>query len=180
MAKLLIKTLYRSVWSIFGFQHQAAVEEQKRFRSDIEKRLGQDTALKIQRHVDVALGRIQADEGPNPAIMAMSEFFDLLAVEMALQEMADRISANAIFVDSDDRLLPSLGLSWQDDILPLLDGQQNPGKMPVKNVKKFLGMVRMTEGSAEEISDDFRGKRRELVGFLERAVKVGEPIWCEL
>ena len=72
MAKLLIETLYRSVWSIFGFQHQAAVEEQKRFRSDIEKRLGQDSALKIQRHVDVALGRIQADEVPNPAIMAMS------------------------------------------------------------------------------------------------------------
>ena len=179
MAKLLIKTLYRSVWSIFGFQHQAAVEEQKRFRSDIEKRLGQDTALKIQRHVDVALGRIQADEGPNPAIMAMSEFFDLLAVEMALQEMADRISANAIFVDSDDRLLPSLGLSWQDDILPLLDGR-NPGNMAVENVAQFLAIVRNTDGSAEAVSDDFRGKRLELVAFLERAVKLDEPVWCEL
>ena len=99
---------------------------------------------------------------------------------MAVQEIADRISANAVFVDSDDRLLPSLGLSWQDDILPLLDGQQNPGKMPVENVKKFLGMVRNTEGSAETISDDVRGKRRELVAFLEKAVKLGEPIWCEL
>jgi hypothetical protein len=180
MAKLLIKTLYRSVWKLFGFQHQAAVEEQERFRSDIEKRLGQDTALKIQRHVDVALGRNQAEDLPNPAVMAIPEFFDLLAAEMSVQEIADRISANAAFVDYDDRLLPSLGLSWQDDILPLLDGQQNPGKMPVKNVKKFLGMVRNTDGSAEAISDDFRGKRRELVAFLEKAVKLNEPIWCEL
>jgi hypothetical protein len=93
---------------------------------------------------------------------------------MAVQEIADRISANAVFIDSDDGLLP-----WKDNVLPLLDGR-NPGKMAVENVKKVLRMVRMTDGSADEFSDDVQGKRRELVGFLERAVKVQEPIWCEL
>jgi hypothetical protein len=112
--------------------------------------------------------------------MKMPEFYELLAAEMALQEIADRISANALFVDFDDGFLPSLGFSWKDTVLPLLDGQQNPGKMAVENVEKFLGMVRMTEVSADTISDDFRGKRRKLIGFLERAVKVGTPICCEL
>jgi hypothetical protein len=112
--------------------------------------------------------------------MAMSEFFDLLAAEMAVQEVAERISANAVFYDHDDGFLPTLGLSWKEDVLPLLDGQKSPGQMSVANVKKFLPMVRMAKGSAEAISDDVRKRRRELVAFLEKAVKVGEPIWCEL
>ena len=180
MAELRIQSLYQAAWTVFGFQHEEALADRDSLLAEIEESLGQETALAIRQHVDVALGRIQADDVPNPAVMAMPEFFDLLAAEMAVQEIADRISANAVFVDSDNGLLPSLGLSWQDDILPLLDGQQNPGKMPVKNVKKFLGMVRNTEGSAEAISDDVRGKRQELAAFLERAVKLDEPVWCEL
>jgi len=180
MAKLLIKTLYRSVWSIFGFQHQAAVEERNCFRSEIEESLGQETASAIQCHVDTALGRIKADELPTPQIMAMPEFFQLLAAELSVREVGERIEAGSVFRDPDDGLLPTLGLSWKDDVLPLIDGQKSPGYLSVQNVEKFLAMVRDTEGSAEEISDDFRGKRQELIGFLEKAAKLGEPIWCEM
>ena len=52
--------------------------------------------------------------------------------------------------------------------------------MAVENVKKFLKMVRNTEGSAQTISDDVRKRRQELVAFLEKAVKVDAPVWCEL
>ena len=52
--------------------------------------------------------------------------------------------------------------------------------MAVENVKKFLEMVRNTEGSAQTISDDVRKRRQELIAFLEKAVKLGEPTWCEL
>ena len=61
-----------------------------------------------------------------------------------------------------------------------IDGRANPGNMAVENVKKFLKMVRNTEGSAQTISDDVRKRRQELIAFLEKAVKLGEPIWCEL
>ena len=41
----------------------------------------------------------------------------------------------------------------------------NPGNMAVENVQQFLAIVRNTDGSAEAVSDDFRGKRLELVAF---------------
>jgi hypothetical protein len=179
MAKLRIQTLYQAAWKVFGFQYEEALADRNSLLTEIEESLGQETASEIQRHVGVALGRIQADELPSPAIMAMSEFFDLLAAEMAVQEVAERISANAVFVAPDDDLLPSLGLSWRQDVLPLID-DRNPGQMPVRNVETFLGMVQDADGSAEAISDDVRKRRLELIAFLEKAAKLGEPIWCEL
>jgi hypothetical protein len=176
MANLCIRKLYDAAWTVFGFQYyDEAVADRDELLTEIEESLGQETASKIRCQVDVALGRIQADELPSPTITAMPEFYELLAAEMTVREVAERISANAVFVDSDDDLLPSLGLSWRD-VLPLLDGQQ----MSVQNVENFLAMVRMTDGSADEISDDFRKRRQELIAFLEKAVKVQESIWCEL
>jgi hypothetical protein len=180
MAKLRIQSSYQAAWTVFDFQHEEAVADRDSLLTEIEERFGHKVASDIQRHVDVALGRIQADEGPNPAIMAMSEFFDLLAVELSVREVAERIEVGSVFRDADDDLLPSLGLSWRQDVLPLIDGRSSPGQMPVENVKKFLGMVQDAEGSVGQISDDVRGKRQELAAFLEKAVKLGEPIWCEL
>jgi hypothetical protein len=179
MVKLCIKTLYQAAWNVFGFQYEALAERDE-LLTGIEESLGPNVASDIQRHVGVALGRIQADDLPSPTIMAMSEFFDLLAAEMAVQEVAERISANAIFVDSDDGFLPTLGMSWKDDVLPLLEGRSSPGYMPVQNVGTFLVMVQDADGSAEEISEDACKRRRELIAFLEKAMKLGEPIWCEL
>jgi hypothetical protein len=163
-----------------GFQYDEALADRDELLTEIKESLGPKVASDIQRHVDVALGRIQADDVPTPQIVSRPEFFDVLAAEMAVQEVAERISANAVFYDHDDGLLPTLGLSWKDDVIPLIDGQQNPGYLSVLSVKKVLAMVRNTKGSAEAISDDVRKRRQELIAFLERAVKVGEPIWCEL
>ena len=184
MAKLRIKKLHDGVWKIFGFQFNQAVADRDCLKSEIEKRLGSETASDIQLHVDLALERLQADAVPNPLIMSKSEFFDLLAAEMKIQEIADRIDANALFVDSNG-LLPTLGFSWQEDVLPLIDGQKSPGFMPIENVNRFLEMVRgakqrIPADSAEETAEYFRKRRRELVIFLERAVKLCEPVWCDL
>jgi hypothetical protein len=41
------------------------------------------------------------------------------------------------------------------------------------------GATQRIEGSAEDVRF-FQRWRRELVGFLERAVKVGEPLCCDV
>ena len=64
-------------------------------------RLGQEMASEIERHVDVALGRIQADAPPNPIIMTKREFYELLALEQQVEEIERRINAVA---DSDHDL----------------------------------------------------------------------------
>jgi len=173
MAKLHIMKLYDAAWKVFRFQWDEAVTARDDYKTRMKQRLGYETASDIQRHVDLALERLQANNVPNPRIMTMREFYELLALEKVLEEIACRIEANAKFSDPGS-LLPTLGLSWLRDVLPLLEGQQNPGYMPLENVKKFLGMV----GSAEETADHFRKLRQELIEFLERAVRMGEPIWC--
>jgi len=182
MVILRIKSLYDAAWTVFRFQHDLAVADRDDYQTRMKRRLGYETASEIQSHVDAALSRIQMDV-VNPNITAKREFYELLALEKVLEEITSRIEANAVFYDPDHRLLSTLGLSWRRDVLRLLDGQESPGSMPVANVKTFLGMVRGAEQQvpvelSEEIADHFRRKRRELVGFLERAVKMGEPIWC--
>ena len=103
------------------------------------------------------------------------------------REIERRIDSNGVFHDPGS-LLPTLGLSWQQDVLPLLNGQKNPGYMPPKSVKKFLAMVNNAEQrvpaedgiEAKEMVAYFRKWRRQLIEFLERAVKVGEAMWCRL
>jgi hypothetical protein len=62
--------------------------------------------------------------------------------------------------------------------------------MTIENVEKFLGMVNNAEqrfpsreeieGSTDEIADYYRKRRRELVEFLEKAIRLGEPVYCDL
>jgi hypothetical protein len=189
MVELRIESLYRAAWAVFQCQHAQIVVDRDRFRTRLQRRLGQEVASDIQLHVDISLGqRLNVfPDVPNPKIMLMREYYELLGLETALQEIERRIDANAIFHDPGS-LLPTLGLSWQQDVLRLLDGQVSPGYMPPKNVKKFLGMVSHAEQrvpaedgiEAEEMAAYFHKWRRELIEFLERAVKVGEPVWCRL
>ena len=185
-AVLTIQSLYDARWQSYGPDYLTTIATREHFRTGIKRRLGQETASEIQRHVDAALGRIQADDVPNPQIMKLREFYDLLALEMAVQELECRIKAGCIFVDADG-LLPTLGLSWDQDVLLLISGQENPGHVPPENVITFLGMVRGAEqrlppgeDTNSEIADHFKAKRQELIEFLERAVEVGEPVWCDL
>ena len=186
MAQLKIETLFNAAWEVFGFQHAQVVADRDDFQAGIERRLGQDVAAQIQLHVDSAMGRGQTDT-VNPTIMAMRETYELLALEQTIDEVRQRIDANAVFVDPGS-LLPIFGLSWHQDVMPLLDGQKSPGSMPIENVRKFLAMVRgatqrvpSEEGIDGPANDDyFRKWRRDLIEFLERAVKFAEPIWCRL
>jgi len=166
MARLTIKKLHDATWRIFGFQHTEAIADRDDYRAKLRLRLGSETASQIERHVDAALGRSQIDVDPD--IMTRREFYELLALEQSIREIADRISAHAVFVDTGS-LLPAFGLSWAEDVPPLLDDH---GSMPTENVVKFLAMVRAAE-------DESEGKRR-LTEFLERAVKAGEPVKCKL
>ena len=136
MATLKIETLFDAAWTIFGFQCNELVADRDRFRAEIERRLGLEVASDIQRHVDGALGRIQIDS-VNPEIIVRREFIELVALEKALEEVQRRIDANAVFYDLDHGVLATLGMSWHQDVLRLLDGQESPGHMPHKNVRKF-------------------------------------------
>ena len=103
MAELHIKALHDATWQLFGFQFEAAVADRDNYRARIERRLGQDVAAQIQLHVDVSLGRrlnISSDV-PNPKIMLMREYYELLGFEMAIQEIERRINANALFCAPD-------------------------------------------------------------------------------
>jgi len=161
MAKLTIKNLHDSVWQIFGFQYDEAVADRDDYRAKLRLRLGSGIASQIQDHVDAAMKRIQID-AVDLDIMTMRQCYELLALEKTVQEVKERIDANAVFVDTD-------GLLSTKDIAPLLDDH---GLMPTENVVKFLAMVRAAD-------DETEGRRR-LVEFLERAVKMGEPIRCDL
>ena len=88
-----VNRLGNAAWKIFGFQFDAAVAERDDLLATIERRLGQEVASQIQRHVNIAVGKIQADAQPNPAVMKLPEFYELLALELAIKEIADRIDA---------------------------------------------------------------------------------------
>ena len=106
MAQLKIETLFNAAWKVFGFQHAQFVADRDDFRAQIERRLGQKVASQIQLQVDVSLGRrlnISSDV-PNPKIMLMREYYELLGFEMAIQEIERRINANATFYDPDHGL----------------------------------------------------------------------------
>lgn len=129
--------------------------------------------------------RFLADDVPNPRIMRMRNSYDLLGMEMAVQEIERQIESKAVFFDPYiNGLFP---MSLRERVLPLLDGGTSPGYMRPENVVRFLGMVhgadqRLPSGEETngEMADHFRRRRQELMEFLERAVKLGEPVWCDL
>jgi hypothetical protein len=179
-AELRIESLYDEARVTFRSEYDRAVQARDHFQSKLRNRFGEVVGSEIQRHVDVALGRLQAED-VSPEIMKQRVFYELLALEQAVEEIQRQIDAGAVFHDSDHGLLPTLGLSWEHDVVPLIDGEQI--YMPIENVVKFLGMVRGADQrlpSGEESADHFRGKRRELIEFLDRTVALGEAVWCVL
>jgi len=182
MAKLCIERLYHGAWRLFGSQFDQLVGDRYRYLARLQHRLGHQLASKIQTAVDISLGRILAiPDLRDPEILTMKEFYELWGKEKTIEEVERRIESNAVFYDSDHGLLLTLGMSWSQDVLRLLDGQTSPGYMP--HIRKFLTMVRSAtqriDGSAEDVQF-FQRRRQELIEFLQRAVKVGEPLFCDL
>ena len=83
------------VWKLFGFQHDEAIRVRDEYRAKMRVRLGPEMASEVERHVDVALGRVQSDTRPTPKVMIMREFYHLLGLEMAVDEIERRINATA-------------------------------------------------------------------------------------
>ncbi len=140
----------------------------------------------IQRELRELIRRMSRENPLWGAPRILSELFLWASPELAVHEIECRIKAHCIFVDADG-LLPTLGLSWDENVLPLVQGGNSPGYMPPEHVVTFLKMVRTAEQhlpSGEEMNSEitahFRGRRQELTGFLERAVRLTEPICCDL
>ena len=114
----------------------------------------------------------------------MPEFYELWSIEKTVEDIKRQIDANATFYDPTGELLLTLGLSWRQDFLRLMDGQMSPGYVPLKNITKFLVMVRKAKqrirGEDEEIVNFYRQWRWELIQFLQRAMQVGEPLFCDV
>jgi hypothetical protein len=115
------------------------------------------------------------------------EFYELWSIEKTVEDIKRQIDANATFYDPTGELLLTLGLSWRQDVLRLMDGKTSPGYMPVKNIQKFLIMVRTAtqrikgeDASDEDVVKFFRKWRWELIQFLQRAMQVGEPLFCDV
>jgi hypothetical protein len=181
-AEIRIESLYDQAWASHGDDYRQAVADRDHFRSETRDRLGPEVAAEVQRHVDVALGRLMAADLPDLDPAAERRVHELLALERAVVEIEARIESKAVFFDAYvGGLFP---MSWWQDVVPLLP--ENPGVMPVGNVSKFLKMVkdadqRLPSGDeGEGMAERFRERRRELIEFLEKAVELGEPVWCDL
>lgn len=183
MARFRIDTLYHGGWTLFSFQHQQLVAERDRYVARLHRRLGHEMAEKICQHVDVSCGRLlPLAEFRDPDIMTMPEYCELRAIERTLADITRQIDLNSVFYDSRHELLTTLGISRQD-MQDLIDGQTFPGYIPCENVEKLLTMVVGAKQQVIGDADDakfYRHKRRELVQFLQRALLVGEPLFCDL
>ena len=135
------------------------------------------------QHVDVSCGRLlPLAEFRDPDIMTMPEYCELRAIERTLADITRQIDLNSVFYDSRHELLTTIGISRQD-MQNLIDGQTSPGYIPCENVEKLLTMVVGAKQQVIGDADDakfYRHKRRELVQFLQRALLVGEPLFCDL
>ena len=183
MATLQIDTLYHGGWTLFSFRHQQLTADRDRYLTRLQRRLGFEMAEKIVQHVDVSCGRLlPLAEFRDPEIMTMPEFFKLLALERSLLDIKRRIEENSVFYDFHLELLTTLGISEQE-LQRLIDGQQSPGYLPVENVQKLTARVLGAKQKVIGDQDDkrfYRQRRKELVQFLQRAVLVGEPLFCEV
>jgi hypothetical protein len=178
-AEFRIESLHDAGWEAHGTNYNQAVAARDHFATEIQNRLGPELAADVQHHVDVALGRLRGDELPDLPIAAERAFHQLLALERAVLQIEARIEAGCVFFDPyiDGLFL----MSFWGNVISLLAGQESPGFMRRENIVKFLAMVvgadqRLPKGS----SDHNRRKRQELIEFLERAIALEEPIWCDL
>lgn len=107
----------------------------------------------------------------------------------AVHEAHDAMYAEGYFRDSYNltSVLWRLGLSWWNDVIPMLD---DDGNLTGDNLTKFRTMVAdakyepvtetPNEESIEEWNKYYTEKRARLLAFLDKAIELGEPIDCSL
>ena len=124
-----------------------------------------------------------------------------MTLELALKEIEGRAESLATF--SIPALpMPSCLLSdYRGGLIyrPMIQPPSHHGQMSANNVRRFLKMVKQARqclptrrqieergGTVDPIigidrwHEHFRRKRRQLIDFLERAVRLEVPIYCEL
>ena len=183
MATFRIDILYHGAWQLFAYQVQQLSADRDRFLARLKRRLGSEMTERIVQHVEVSCGRLlPLAEYRDADIMTMPEFFELLAMERTLADIQRAVERNAIFYDFHLELLTTLGISEQD-VRSLIDGQTSPGYISMENVKKLTAIVKGAKQKVIGDADDrkfYRQRRRELVQFLQRALLVDEPLFCEV
>ena len=187
-------------WRWYGSDITAAGIARDHFKRKMRRWFGREGADRIAKPVQVAVD--PAVSGPVPYLpFAERAFVKLVTLELALREIIGRLEALSSFHDpyAAEAVMPTLGLSWWLDVRPLTQGPPHSCFMPAENVRRLLKIVeeavqqfpnrRQIEerggtvdrgNDLEHWHDRFRCQRRRLVAFLERAVRLGEPIWCEL
>jgi hypothetical protein len=85
-----------------------------------------------------------------------------------------------------DAMLWRFGLSWWNDVIPMLDDQEN--YLSVEQAQKLLELLRSSEdvfeknvaGDPEDTQRYFRRRYAELRRFLETAIRLNTPVLCSL
>ena len=200
-AKLTIERLEEMAWRWYQADIATARIEREKFKQKMRRWFGREQADRIGKIVQAAIE--PETTGPMPYLCRLADraFVKLATLELAMREIMGRVEALSSFTDpyTAEAVLPTLGLSWWVDVQPLIQGPVRQGFMPAENVARFLEMVRNAplqfptrkqieeRGGVVERGNDlsdwhgrFRGQRRRLIAFLERAARLGEGLWCSL
>lgn len=153
-----------------------------------------DEAVRLRDHVQQRL-RVTPKESPDrPALHQLEE-----AAQDIVTHFYDAMYAEGYFRDSYNatNVLCRLGLSWWQDVKPLLENQrelkgealrafrerviQATLQLPTKEeVRKQGGVVDNDENSLAVWHNHFRDQHAALIVFLNRAVELDTAIWCSL
>ena len=110
------------------------------------------------------------------------------AAQAEVERCYDGMYREGYFQDSynSSSVLWTLGLSWWEDVTPMLNPK---GYMTPAKTKKFLKMVQEAEQARlptdweqpiAEVRKYFQDKRRRLERFLQQAINLDEPILMSL
>jgi hypothetical protein len=104
-----------------------------------------------------------------------------------VQQCFGKMYETGYFRDSynSSNVLWKFGLSWWDDVIPLLDDDHH---LSVENARKLLTLLDTHEPVFVEnlstvpldVYRDFQERADELRSFLEHAISLNEPIDCSL
>jgi hypothetical protein len=110
-----------------------------------------------------------------------------MGADLYIRSLHDTDEQDGYFRDSYNGwdVLWQFGLSWWNDVLPLLDSQSS---LSVEKILALLALLderqsQFDDNMTERAEDDrsyFQQKARELRGFLQQAIELNEPIDCSL
>ena len=142
-AELIMTRLDDLTWNLFAPQVAGARAARERFKRQMRRRFGEEKTSRIAQHAQAAA---DSEFSPTPSLNVESQaaFWELLVLELRVREIESRIDSAASFYDpySVWAVLPTLGLSWWNDVLPMVEPPTGQGYMPIRNIKRFLGMVK--------------------------------------